>query len=96
MALCNSILLYGITCWGGSNRTDINSLHIAQKITVKVAYSLPLKYPLKELFNNTNVSVCKLYIRQILIKTIQNHTLNTTDIIDRRIGKYTSNHHIHY
>ncbi|KAF0748963.1 Uncharacterized protein FWK35_00017925 [Aphis craccivora] len=25
MALCNSLLLYGITCWGGASRTDIKS-----------------------------------------------------------------------
>lgn len=89
MALCNSILLYGITCWGGSNRTDINTLHITQKIIVKVAYSLPLKFPSRELFNHTNIlSVYKLYIRQILIKSIQNHTLNAIEIIDRRTSKY--------
>jgi len=58
-------------------------------MTVKVAYSLPLKYPSKELFNITDIlSVYKLYIRQILIKSIQNHTLNTTDILNRRTGKY--------
>jgi len=28
MALCYSILLYGLTCWGGTNRSDINLLHI--------------------------------------------------------------------
>jgi len=56
---------------------------------VKVAYSLPLKYPSEELFDYTNIlSVYKLYIRQILVKSIQNHTLNTTEIIDRRTGKY--------
>jgi hypothetical protein len=53
MALCNSILLYGITYWGGSNRTNINTLHITQKMIIKIAYSLPLKYPSGELFNHT-------------------------------------------
>lgn len=89
MALCNSILLYGITCWGGTNRTDINTLHTTQKMIVKVAFSLPLKFPSEELFKHTNIlSVYKLYIRQILVKSIQNHTLNATEIIDRRTGKY--------
>jgi len=55
MALYNSILSYGITCWGGTNRIDINTLYNTQKIIVKVAYSLPLKYPSQELFNNTNI-----------------------------------------
>lgn len=89
MALCNSLLLYGITCWGSTNRTDINSLHITQKIILKVAFSLPLRYPSEELFSHTNIlSVYKLYIRQILIKSIQNQTLNAMEILDRRTGKY--------
>jgi len=55
----------------------------------KVAYSLPLKCPSEELFNHTNIlSVYKLYIWQILVKSIQNHTINATEIIDRRTGKY--------
>jgi len=89
MELCNLVLLYGITCCGGTNRTDINTLHTTQKMIVKVVHSLPLKYPSEELFNHTNIlSVYKLYIRQILVKSIQNHTLDSTKIIDRRIEKY--------
>jgi hypothetical protein len=89
MALCNSILLYGITCWGGSNRTDINTLHITQKMIINVAYSLPFKYPSGELFKHKNIlPIYKLYIRQILIKSIQNNTLNVIEIMDRRTGKY--------
>lgn len=50
-------------------------------IIVKVEYSLPLE----ELFNHTNIlSFYKLNIRQILVKSIQNHTLNVTEIIDRK------------
>jgi len=41
MTLCHSILLYGITCWGGLNRSDIIKLHTTQKMIVKVVYSLP-------------------------------------------------------
>jgi len=59
-------------------------------IIVKVAnYSLPLKYTLEELFNHSNIFyVYKLYIRQSLVKFIQNYTLNATGIIYRRTGKY--------
>jgi len=31
MALCNSILLYGIKYRGGTNKSDINALHAIQK-----------------------------------------------------------------
>lgn len=56
---------------------------------IKVAYSLPLKYPSGELFKHTNIlPIYKLFIRQILIKSIQNNTLNALDIMDRRTGKY--------
>jgi len=89
MAMCNSILSYGITCWLGSKRIDINTLYTTQKMIVKVAYSLLLKYLSQELFCHTNIlSVYKLYIRQILVKSINNHTLNATDILDKRTGKY--------
>jgi len=30
----------------------------------------------------------KLYVRQILVKSIQNYTLNTTEIVDRRTGNF--------
>lgn len=87
MALCNSLLLYGITCWGGASRTGIQSVYIAQKITIKVAYSLPPTYPSIDIFKNTNIlSIYKLYIKQILIKAIQMQILNNTDIIDSRTG----------
>lgn len=56
---------------------------------VKVANSLPSKHPSKELFSHTNIlSVYKLYIGQILIKSIQTLTLNTIETIDGRTGKY--------
>jgi len=87
MALCNSLLLYGITCWGGASRTDIKTVHTAQKIIIKVAYSFPPTYPSIDLFKNTNIlSIYKLYIKQILIKAIQMQLLNNTEIIDRRTG----------
>jgi hypothetical protein len=56
---------------------------------IKVAYSLQLKYPSGELFKHTNIlPIYKLYIRQILIKSIQNNTLNAIEIMDRKTGKY--------
>jgi len=62
MALCNFILLYGITCWGGTNRTDINAVHIStQKSIIKVAYSLPLTYPSVEIFNHTTIILLSIY-----------------------------------
>jgi len=31
VALCNLIIVYSIRCWGGTNRTNIKTLHTAQK-----------------------------------------------------------------
>jgi hypothetical protein len=77
MTLCISILLYGIISWGGSTRTDRNTLHITQKIDNKNRVLITIKIYIRELFNHTNIlSIYKLFIRQILIKCIQNHTLN--------------------
>ncbi|KAF0748624.1 Uncharacterized protein FWK35_00028389 [Aphis craccivora] len=68
-------------------QTDIKSVYIAQRIIIKVAYSLPPTYPSIDIFKNTNIlSIYKLYIKQTLIKTIQMQILNNTDIIDSRTG----------
>jgi hypothetical protein len=83
-----------ITCWEGSNITNIILLHTNQKIIIKVAYSLPLKYSLEELFKNL-LLVYKLYIIQTLLKSTQKHTFNVKKIIDNKLGN-TLNHHIHY
>lgn len=42
--LCNSIVLYDITCWDGANRTDITTIHntYSPKNVLKVAYYRPL------------------------------------------------------
>jgi len=93
-----ALFIHDLTsCWRGTNRTDINTLDITQNIIVKVAYSLPLKYTSEELFNHSNIlHVYKLYIGYILVKSIQNHTLNVTEIIYRRTGKYIKPSYIHY
>ncbi|KAF0742804.1 RNA-directed DNA polymerase from mobile element jockey [Aphis craccivora] len=95
MALCNLILSYGITCWGGTNRTDINTLYTTQKMIIKVAYSLPLKYPSQELFSHTNILSANfkflLITRGKLFLTIQitnfceSQSNNTNDIAINKI-----------
>jgi len=48
----------------GTVNQTLHTLHTTQKMIVKVAYSLLLKYSSEELFNHTNIlSAYKLYIR---------------------------------
>jgi len=55
----------------------------------KVAFSLPINYPSRKLFNHTNkLPIYKLYIGKIQIKSIQMHIINTTGIIDQITGKF--------
>lgn len=48
-------LQYGITLWGSSATTTINSLFIAQKKSLKIALSLPLRTPTSEVLNTAQV-----------------------------------------
>jgi len=65
------------------------SIRITRKMIIKIAFFLPINYPSGELFNHKNVlPIYKLYIRQILIKYLQMHLLNTTEITDKRTGKF--------
>lgn len=54
MVLYDSTLIYGITYWGGINRTHIVTVHTTQKLNKKVVYSLPLRYPSAKLFKQTH------------------------------------------
>jgi len=54
-----------------------------------IVYNIWNRYLKYKMIIYANIlSVYKLYIRQILVKSIQNHTLNATEIIDKRTGKY--------
>lgn len=63
LALCQSILTYCITCWGGAAKTIIKPLEIAQRAILKVATNRPILFPTHKLYE-----LCKvLSVRQLFI-----------------------------
>lgn len=68
-ALCQSLLLYCITVWGGTHKTTLLGLERAQRSVLKVSKFRPFMFPTKELFELCGVlSVRQLFIQQCILK----------------------------
>lgn len=79
-AMCQSIISYCITIWGGACKTYIKPLEIAQRAILKVATFRPFLFPTFQLYQ-----LCKvLSVRQLFI-------LNTTLIQHTRTPHTISN-----
>lgn len=66
-ALCQSILTYCITAWGGCAKTTLKHLEVAQRAVLKVMTRKPLRYPTSLLYADTSV----MTVRQLFIfKTV--------------------------
>lgn len=73
VALCQSILTYCISSWGGAAKSHIIALERAQRAVIKVALSLPFFHPTSDLYQKAKVlTVRQLFILQTVIKQ---HTL---------------------
>lgn len=73
MALCQSILTYCITVWGGTCKTNLIKLERAQRAVLKVSLSLPFFFPTKDLYLLSDVlTVRQLYI---LCSALKQHSL---------------------
>jgi hypothetical protein len=69
LSLCQSILAYCITVWGGSSKTSLIKLERAQRAVLKVGYFKPFLYPTKDLYSLTDVlSVRQLFILNTVLK----------------------------
>lgn len=68
-ALCQSLLLYCLTSWGGAAVTHILPLERAQRAVLKVANSRPFRYSTTQLYSECDVlSVRKLFIQQTILR----------------------------
>jgi hypothetical protein len=65
-AYVQSILQYGIVCWGGALPSMIYPLQVTQKGIIKSALQKPVQYPTQLVFESFQV----LDIRQLFIKTL--------------------------
>ncbi|KAJ8727284.1 hypothetical protein PYW07_001403 [Mythimna separata] len=69
LALCQSILTYCITSWGGAAKTILLPLERAQRAILKVATFRPFRFPTHELYTACNV----LTVRQLFILNVVLH-----------------------
>lgn len=71
LSLCQSIISYCITSWGGASKTILLPLERAQRAILKVATFRRFMFPTYELYQSTNV----LTVRQLLIlhTTLKQH-----------------------
>uniref|UniRef100_A0A2H1W1E8 SFRICE_036267 n=1 Tax=Spodoptera frugiperda TaxID=7108 RepID=A0A2H1W1E8_SPOFR len=72
LALCQSLITYCITAWGGAAKTTIIKLERAQrtlKETLKVSSFLPIRYPTAELYQHCGVlTIRQLFFLNIILK----------------------------
>lgn len=83
-ALCQSIITYCITAWGGSAKTTMLPLERAQRAVLKVMLFKSFRYPTDDLYKASAV----LTVRQLFIKGLildQHKILPSHSITRRRI-----------
>lgn len=69
LALCQSLLSYCVTAWGGASKTAFLELERAQRAVLKVMTRKPFRYPTNDLYNECKVlTVRQLYILRTILK----------------------------
>ena len=69
LALCQSIIQYCISSWGGASKTILLPLERAQRAILKVAYFHPFFFPTDQLYKSCNVlTVRQIFILHIILK----------------------------
>lgn len=69
LALCQSVLAYCISSWGGAAKSHLIELERAQRLILKISLFKPRLFPTAELFKLAEVlSVRQLYILTVILK----------------------------
>lgn len=69
-ALCQSLLTYCISSWGGAAKTHMLQLERAQRCVLKTMLNKPRRYPTSDLYREADVlSVRRLFILKIVTDT---------------------------
>lgn len=85
LALCQSLLVYCITAWGGAAKTLLLKLECAQRTILKVGWKLPFMYPTTNLFKNCDVlTVRQLFILHTILKAHSLVVFNPTSFANVR------------
>lgn len=68
-ALCESLLTYCNTIWGGANKTSFLLLERAQRAVLKVMFKKPFRYPTTQLYIDSKVlTVRQLYVYRTVLR----------------------------
>ncbi|CAF4948028.1 unnamed protein product [Pieris macdunnoughi] len=74
LALCQSVLLYAITTWGGAAKTHLLSLERAQRALLKVCLFKPILFPTFTLYQEAQMlTVRQLFILNTALKQHHEH-----------------------
>lgn len=85
LALCQSILTYCITSWGGAPKTTMLPLERAQRAILKVAHFHPFLFPTDQLYKSCNVlTVRQLFILHVILKQHSQLSYNNSNITNKR------------
>lgn len=86
LALCQSLLSYCITSWGGAAKTYLLKLERAQRFILKVSCFLPIRYPTFDLYQRCKVlTVRQLFILMIVTRKHSELSYDPTKISSKRI-----------
>lgn len=79
VSLCESILGYGISVWGGAGKTAMLGLERAQRSVLKVMHRKPFQYPTHQLHTEAGVlSVRQLFICRVVV-IMHHRTINSQE-----------------
>lgn len=85
-ALCDSIVGYCITAWGGTAKTTLIEVERAQRAVIKVLLGKPFRYPTRQLYLDFKaLTVRQLYVLRVIMR--KHATLpppDTTSLPQRR------------
>lgn len=80
-ALCQSILTYCITTWGGVHKTSLKKLEVSQRALLKVATFRSFDFPTFDLYRNCKVlTVRQLFVLNTILKKHTQLTYSTTHV----------------
>lgn len=69
-ALCNSVLTYCVSIWGGTYKSYLLRTERSQRAVLKVMLSKPYRYPTKQLYSELNVlTVRQSFISKVVLRT---------------------------
>lgn len=84
-ALCQSLLTYCISSWGGICKTTLKAVEVAQRAILKVSTFKPMRFPTAELFQLCEVlTVRQLFILKTVLQEHNNRPYNPMPLQKRR------------